>query len=137
MKIKVLLTIAAAMVPLALLMVLHPWSTRRTSIDTGYVMAKDLPQVKTSTAPRNTGENTIWNSPIDGRAMTWIAPGGFIMGSPELERRARDSEDSGLWRDTMGEDENQHTVRIERGFWLDRTEVTNEAYLRFVLENPQ
>ena len=44
------------------------------------------------------------------------------MGSPASES-GRDS------------DESQHPMRIERGFWLDATEVTNAAYQRIVQAN--
>lgn len=64
-----------------------------------------------------------WRAPIDGLAMVWIPAGRFPMGSP-ISEPGRD------------EDELQHTLQIGRGFWLDVTEVTNEAYRRFVLANP-
>ncbi len=121
---KALLSIVATIALLLLLVVLHPWKARVPSADTGYLLAKDLPQLKSS-------------APIDGDEMTWIAPGAFIMGSPEPERDMDDNEQTGLWRKSMGDDELRHTVRIEHGFWMDTTEVTNEAYLKFVLGNPQ
>jgi formylglycine-generating enzyme required for sulfatase activity len=64
-----------------------------------------------------------WTSPVDRREMVWIEPGTFLMGSPEDE----------VGRDA---DEARHSVRIERGFWLDTMPVTYEAYSRFVVTNP-
>ncbi len=64
-----------------------------------------------------------WTSPIDRREMVWVEPGTFVMGSSENE----------VGRDP---DEARHSVRIERGFWLDAMPVTYEAYSRFVEANP-
>ncbi|MBM3947563.1 MAG: hypothetical protein FJ315_09255, partial [SAR202 cluster bacterium] len=55
-------------------------------------------------------------NPVDGAVMVWVPPGEFPMG------------------------DNQHrsdtapvrTVRITRGFWLYRTELTNAMYGKFV-----
>jgi len=79
----------------------------------GYVAAKDLPAVA--------GGAKSGSPAPDG--MVWIPPGSFWMGSWEMYFRMGD---------TM-----PHRVRIERGFWMDATEVTYEAYRRFVLANPQ
>lgn len=74
--------------------------------------------------PSDPAVGTSWLSPIDRRPMVWVPPGVFEMGSPPTEA-GRD------------EDEPRNSIRIERGFWLDASEVTNEAYRRFVLANPQ
>jgi sulfatase modifying factor 1 len=58
-------------------------------------------------------------SPVDERAMSWIPPGTFQMGSPTKETGRDDGE-------------TPHQVTIGSGFWMDTTEVTNAAYLRFV-----
>ncbi len=65
-----------------------------------------------------------WVAPIDRRDMVWIPSGTFQMGSPTTEAGRDD-------------DEAQHGVRIDRGFWLDATPVTYEAFRRFLLANPQ
>jgi len=64
-----------------------------------------------------------WTAPSDGRETVCIPPGTFLMGSPEHETR-------------RGRDEPQHTVTIEQAFWIDVTEVTVEAYARFLADNP-
>ena len=46
-----------------------------------------------------------------GLRLRWCPPGEFVMGSP-LDEPGRD------------EDEDQHPVRLTRGFWLGETEVT-------------
>lgn len=63
-------------------------------------------------------------SPIDRREMIWIAAGRFVMGSPESE--------PGRWNSEGP----QHEVVMERGYWLDRTEVANGAFARFLAANP-
>lgn len=74
--------------------------------------------------PRDAARGERWRAPVDDREMVWIPAGSFQMGSPESEKGRNRGEMS-------------HVVRIERGFWLDVDEVTNEAYRRFVLANPQ
>jgi iron(II)-dependent oxidoreductase len=54
--------------------------------------------------------------------MVWIPAGTFLMGSPAHEA-------------ARGADEQQHPVRIGRGFWMDAAEVTNEAYAPFLEAN--
>jgi formylglycine-generating enzyme required for sulfatase activity len=55
-------------------------------------------------------------SAADGQTYLWIPPGSFAMGCS--------SGDGDCQPDEMP----VHTVRIERGFWLARTEVTNAQY---------
>ncbi len=74
--------------------------------------------------PPSPAPGVAWTPLIDRRRMVWIGPGTFSMGSP--------TSDAG--RD---DDEAQHQVRIEQGYWIDTHEVTNEAFRRFVLANPQ
>lgn len=62
---------------------------------------------------------TLRTASIDGRTTAWIPPGTFQMGSPMTE----------TGRDAA---ETLHPVTIGSGFWMDTTEVTNAAYLRFV-----
>jgi formylglycine-generating enzyme required for sulfatase activity len=74
-------------------------------------------------APPPLAAGARWTSPIDRRVMIGIGAGGFQMGSPEGET-GRDP------------DEPQHFVQIQRPYWLDADDVTNEAYRRFVLAVP-
>jgi formylglycine-generating enzyme required for sulfatase activity len=64
-----------------------------------------------------------WRSPIDQRDMVFIPSGRFVMGSPSSEA-GREA------------DETQSDVQIARGFWIDATEVSNEAFRKFVMARP-
>ncbi len=56
-----------------------------------------------------------------GMQLVYIAPGSFVMGSPESEV-------------SRYSDERQHEVRIEKGFWIGRYEVTFDQYDQFCKE---
>lgn len=55
--------------------------------------------------------------------MVWIAPGEFTMGSPKTETNRNN-------------DEEQHRVKLTKGFWLGKYEVTQQQYLAFTGKNP-
>jgi formylglycine-generating enzyme required for sulfatase activity len=55
--------------------------------------------------------------------MVWIEPGTFVMGSPTSEAGRYD-------------DENQHTVSISQGFWMDKYELTQVQYQAVMGNNP-
>jgi formylglycine-generating enzyme required for sulfatase activity/tetratricopeptide (TPR) repeat protein len=74
--------------------------------------------------PENPSLGTTWHSPVDGREMIWIPPGTSHMGSPLTE----------FGRSIY---EQLQTVTMGRGFWMDASEVTNEAYQAFIVANPQ
>ena len=65
---------------------------------------------------------SLWKSPR-GMEFVWIPAGTFMMGSPEGER-ARD------------DDEVQHEVRISRGFWMGKYEVTQGEWEAVMGWNP-
>ena len=73
--------------------------------------------------PSSPADNASWTPLTDRREMNWIASGAFTMGSPPDETGRK-------------EDEVESRVTIA-GFWLDRTEVTNEAYRKFVMAQPE
>jgi formylglycine-generating enzyme required for sulfatase activity len=52
-----------------------------------------------------------------------ISKGRFIMGSPSSETK-------------RNPDEQQHTVTIAKDFWMGRTEVTQEQWIRIMGSNP-
>lgn len=56
--------------------------------------------------------------PVLGMQFVYIAPGSFMMGSPESEVNRYP-------------DEKQHIVRIRSGFWMGKYEVTFEEYDTF------
>ena len=57
------------------------------------------------------------------QVMRWIAPGRFVMGSPEHERGRFD-------------DETQHGVTLTKGFWLAETACTQALWQAVTGENP-
>ena len=65
----------------------------------------------------------ILRAPDAKMEMIWIEPGTFLMGSPETEANRFDNED-------------QHQVRLTRGFWLSKTEVTQGQYQALAGDNP-
>jgi len=57
---------------------------------------------------------------IDGLEYVWIPPGNFMMGcSPKSDSLCNDDADP------------PHDVKISKGFWIGKTEVTEAAYGRF------
>jgi formylglycine-generating enzyme required for sulfatase activity len=59
-------------------------------------------------------------NPKDGLKYVWIPPGTFIMGCSPGDSKCYDDEKP------------PHRVTISKGFWMGQTEVTVEAYSRFV-----
>ena len=55
--------------------------------------------------------------------MVWCPPGAFMMGSPEDEEGRDD-------------DETQHEVTLTKGFWMAKTEVTQEQWESVMGNNP-
>jgi serine/threonine protein kinase len=94
-------------------------------LKSGYVAQKDIPAFVDAKGPSPAVPGTIWRSPIDGREMVWVPPGSLWMGSWAALLKSAELEVT------------PHSVRIERGFWLDTTEVTYEAFRRFVLVNAE
>lgn len=58
-----------------------------------------------------------------GIEMVWCPPGTFLMGSPESEEGRED-------------DETQHEVTLTRGFWMAKTECTQEQWESVMGDNP-
>jgi formylglycine-generating enzyme required for sulfatase activity len=57
----------------------------------------------------------VWSSPIDGAELVWQPPTRFLMGCTRGDRACSDDEKYLRWVETPG-------------FWMERTEVTNERY---------
>ncbi len=76
-----------------------------------------LPEIP---VPRPTQAYTI---PGLGLELAWIAPGTFLMGSPESEAH-------------RSADEKQVKVTIADGFWLGRCEVTQGEWVALMSSNP-
>jgi len=58
-----------------------------------------------------------------GMELAYVPKGDFLMGSPDDE----------LMRNA---DEKQHLVRVSDGFWIGRTEVTQEQWKSIMTDNP-
>ncbi len=71
-------------------------------------------------ARREAGES--WTNSL-GMEFAWIPAGSFVMGSPRGEKGRH-------------ADEIQHEVRISRGFWIGRFEVTQGEWLEVMGQNP-
>lgn len=67
--------------------------------------------------PSNPRAGQLFTDPITGMVLVWIAPGCFVMGSPNSEA-------------DRGANEAQHKVCLD-GFWMGKTEVTNAQFRKF------
>jgi len=74
--------------------------------------------------PSNPTPGARWADPVSGVEFVWIPPGVFQMGSPNSE--ADRSSDEGP----------RHWVKLSRGFWLGRTEVTQGQWRAVMGNNP-
>jgi len=64
----------------------------------------------------------------EGLKMIWIKPGTFLMGSPEDEEGRSFQGTTDL--------EVQHSQTLTQGFWMARTEVTQQQWVGVMKENP-
>ena len=62
--------------------------------------------------------------PVDPPALVWIAPGNFLMGSPDDET------------DRNWDESPRNQVTITHGFWLGAREVTQDQYAALMTNNP-
>jgi formylglycine-generating enzyme required for sulfatase activity len=72
---------------------------------------------------------------VDGMVMVYVPGGTFQMGSTDAEVREALARCRESYRycslDFYGQEAPQHSVKLD-GYWIDRTEVTHEQYLRCV-----
>jgi formylglycine-generating enzyme required for sulfatase activity len=96
-------------------------------------LAPAFPQKAGDNPPSKPKAGAKWKSLTDGLEMIWIPAGDFLMGSPltEAGRNPTHDAEGNTW------DETQHKVTIAKGFWMDTTEVTNEAYRKFIVAKPE
>lgn len=73
-----------------------------------------------SPLPADPTPGTVWKNSL-GTEYVFIAPGEFVMGSPEDENG-------------RSADEILHRVQLTQGFWIARTETTSHDFLRFLHE---
>jgi formylglycine-generating enzyme required for sulfatase activity len=85
---------------------------------------RDSEPVREETSVTQPGEERDFEiAPGVKMTMCWIPPGEFMMGSPEGETGRQD-------------DEVQHRVRITKGFWLGKYEVTHAQWRAVMGKNP-
>jgi formylglycine-generating enzyme required for sulfatase activity len=85
---------------------------------------RDSEPVREETSVTQPGEERDFEiAPGVKMTMCWIPPGEFMMGSPEGETGRQD-------------DEVQHRVRITKGFWLGKYEVTQAQWGALMEANP-
>jgi serine/threonine-protein kinase len=90
-----------------------PSAPPRSSPTLGLSTVTPSPTAKPTMSPRQTIKVQVWSA--DGVEMVFVPDGEFVMGSEEL-----------------GDDERpNHRVHLD-GFWIDRYEVTNDRFARFV-----
>jgi formylglycine-generating enzyme required for sulfatase activity len=71
----------------------------------------------------------MWTNPTDDLVMAWVPPpaaGTFMMGSPPGE----------AGRDPAKEGQGQIETKVA-GFWINQTEVSRQAFTRFVQKAPE
>ena len=68
-----------------------------------------------------------------GVAQVWVTPGAFRMGSDQLTVDRITAMHPPKWvQNELPSEMPDHNVLISKGFWIDRTEVTNAAFDAFV-----
>jgi formylglycine-generating enzyme required for sulfatase activity len=74
-----------------------------------------------------------WKNPKDGSEMVLIPAGEFLMGTSEEWVTTQLIDHPDLSKETFENEQPQHTVYVD-AYWIDRYEVTNAQYRKFVEE---
>jgi formylglycine-generating enzyme required for sulfatase activity len=68
-----------------------------------------------------------------GIAQVWVPPGQFRMGTDEATLTELRRGEVPAWVDrALASESPAHQVQLSQGYWIDRFEVTNAAYQRFI-----
>jgi len=67
----------------------------------------------------------------DGGVLVWAPSGAFLMGASDEDIRYAAGRFREATAEGLGRDQPVHRVRISRGFWLGKHEVTNAQYRAF------
>ena len=89
----------------------------RLNMDLTRVAVVEAPP--TPTPPPAPALGTTRVRETDGAVMVWVTAGEFLMGSADSDSQA------------VSDEKPQHTVSLA-GYWIDRTEVTNAQYRKFM-----
>ncbi|MGI9584528.1 MAG: formylglycine-generating enzyme family protein, partial [Acidimicrobiia bacterium] len=88
------------------------------------------PVVATPCPTEAVEDGEVGDTRIDscGTTQVWVPPGVFVMGTVDAETL-----DPPSWaRAELTSEQPAHEVEITTGFWIDETEVTNEAFTAFI-----
>jgi TonB family protein len=99
-------------------------SAAANDADSRSVPNAPAPSTAASSPTVNAGQIRTMVNKKDVQVYVWIPPGAFTMGCSEGDTECGDNEKP------------PHTERIENGFWLGQTEVTQAAYQRVTGRNP-
>jgi len=84
-------------------------------------------------APAKPRPGQVWHDDNSGLDFIWVPSGVFWMGQSEGEReKLIASYGQPLYDRSLKDELPRHKVKISRGFWISRSEVTVGAYRRFV-----
>jgi formylglycine-generating enzyme required for sulfatase activity len=68
-----------------------------------------------------------------GIEQVWVPAGSFQMGTSQQQAADILAQNPPSWvARELPSEQPQHTVQISKGYWIDKFEVTNAAYLKFV-----
>jgi len=91
----------------------------------------ETPATPTLTATPTLEIGSSQVSPKDGMVMVYVPAGEFVMGSTEADIDKVMAQCSGCKREWFVVEQPQHTVTLD-AFWIDKTEVTNAMFGKFV-----
>lgn len=126
--------VAALLMPLALVGCTTPAFTPPPATPTSNATA-ETPPASTTAAP-STGATTDPTAGVErtddhGVAQVWVPAGSFLMGTDDTDPTGELAPPD--WaRFELAAERPQHEVALSSGYWIDRTEVTNEAFGAFV-----
>jgi formylglycine-generating enzyme required for sulfatase activity len=91
----------------------------------------------TMTSPSATASQTAGQTRHDpkGIEQVWVPAGSFRMGTDEAGLQALSAMQPSPPSFVLGEfpsEQPQHTVRLTKGYWIDKYEVTNKAFQAFI-----
>jgi len=116
----------AVLLPLVLVGMFIAWRWRRASVRRATPVADVMKGSSSATGngiapetPAAAAKWKTWVNPGDGESYVWIPSGEFMMGCSETDSECTDDEKPA------------HRVRIDKGFWLGKTEVTLAAYRKY------
>ena len=81
--------------------------------------------------PPNAKLGDVWVNPADGAEMVYVPAGEFTLGTSDAQIDSWLKEHPEDKREQFAEEQPQCRVSLP-GYWIDRYEVTNAQYLRFV-----